>query len=191
MSERRRVLLVDAFNLLHAVPRLRAVLRAQGPGPALDRLVAVLVHWSQDDPRRRVVLVCDGARPRGVGVGPPAPGLELRFAGDADRVLLELLERGAERLVSDDGELVCAASRLGVPTASPRSWFEAVEERVRDLARAEARAPELGPAEVREWLEVFGAAEPPPTPRPAPEPPLGPEEVREWLRFFGEEPPPD
>jgi len=189
--------LVDAFNLIHSVDRLKAILTSQGPHAAGRALIARVVSWLQAHPAPpNVVLVFDGTRPPGQPLKPQAPTLRLRYADHADSVLVELLDRrGHHTLVSRDGELVSCARRIGQEVMTPASWWGELCAEQRAHTELNERDRPLSGAEKAYWLEAFsdkpkGASKPhskAPGP-PADEPKLSRGEVDFWLREFGEDP---
>ncbi|MGE0711986.1 MAG: hypothetical protein AB7N76_20465 [Planctomycetota bacterium] len=181
-----RTYLVDAFNLLHAAGDLPGAGRTR----ATRALIARTVAWLRPQARPpRVVLVFDGSRPADVPAAPPLPGLELRWAPDADQDLLGLLERrGAFVVVSGDGELVARARELGHEVLAPRAFEDELALDAAARAERALREPQLSPGEVDAWVEAFGGApRPRPAPAPPPEPVLPPDEVARWLDYFGGE----
>ena len=194
-----RTFLIDAYNLMHAVPELEF---ARGRFPASRRLIRRLATWAEGR-RERVVLVFDGARPHEL----PAPGrLEVRFMDDrADDDLMLLLERpGRHTLVSADGEIVARARALQQACLSPRAFWAGVRDASAVDFEAVERERSLPRSEVEHWLEIFGGpgvvqAEEARAQRRAQnrarrapkrekqQPVMPPEEVKDWLRYFGEE----
>lgn len=191
-----RTFLIDAYNLMHAVPELEF---ARGRFPACRRLVRRLAAWAEGR-SERVVLVFDGARPSEM---PPAGRLEVRFMdAGADDDLKLLLERpGRHTLVSADGEIVARARVLNQACLSPRAFWAGVREASATDAEAVERERTLPRSEVEHWLEIFGGEgvvkaeearaekraakrkRPPAKPKPV----MPPEEVKDWLRYFGED----
>lgn len=187
-----RTFLIDAYNLMHAVPELDF---DRGRFPASRRLIRRLASWAEGR-SERVVLVFDGARPPEL---PPPGRLEVRFMDDrADDDLKLLLERpGRHTLVSADGEIVARARVLNQACLSPQAFWAGVRDAsFVDLESAE-RERSLPRSEVEHWLEIFGGegvvkaeearAERRATRAPKPKPVMPPEEVKDWLRYFGEE----
>ncbi|MBL4846412.1 MAG: NYN domain-containing protein [Planctomycetes bacterium] len=181
-----RTVLIDAYNLMHAVAELDF---ARGRFPACRRLVRRLAAWATGR-NERVVVVFDGARPSEL---PPAGPLELRFMLDrADADLIELLERpGLHTLVSADNEIVDRARALSQTWLAPNQFWQIVQDDLAVKGEAQERERRLAPDEVDEWLEVFGdtasvkrrQAE---RAQAKPKPIMPPEEVADWLRYFGE-----
>lgn len=192
-----RSYLIDAYNLMHAVPGLR--FRADRHA-ASRRLVVQLATWARGRPER-VVVVFDGARPPDM----PASGpLELRFMLDkADADLMDLLDRkGSHTLVSADGEIVSYAQALGHSAIKPQEFWRSLSEASAVDREALQRERPLASDEVDYWLEEFGdqaalakrraARDAMGRPRrPSQGGGLPPNEVADWLRYFGEAPPED
>jgi YacP-like NYN domain-containing protein len=188
-----RTFLIDAYNLMHAVPELEF---DRGRFPASRRLIRRLASWAEGR-RERVVLVFDGARPSEL---PSAGRLEVRFMDDrADDDLKLLLERpGSHTLVSADGEIVARARVLKQACLSPQAFWAGVRDASAvDLEAVERERP-LPRSEVEHWLEIFGGegvvkaeearARKQARRAPKQKPIMPPEEVQDWLRYFGEEP---
>lgn len=193
------MLLVDAFNLIHASRDLTGV------ADLLSRLASGR-HAGRD-----ITLVCDGSvEPRDAHeqavVTRCLSGSRSRrvlYAGphrEADDLIEDLLReaRDAARitLVSSDRRLRQAAARAGAGCIESRDFLRDLEEDgVRRAARAERPDPVLDRASVAWWMAEFGLAprRDPPTPTPththtpspfaapnspeflpAPRPPVGP-----------------
>ena len=122
--------LVDGFNVIHAVDRLRDVLTERGPAAATRALVDLLARWlalQADGPT--VELVFDGDRPAGAPLPPPeSPRLRVRYVLNAadDDLMLLLERRGPRTLVSADGELVAHAARHGQGVMAPLAFVRDV-----------------------------------------------------------------
>ncbi|MEZ6185133.1 MAG: NYN domain-containing protein [Planctomycetota bacterium] len=147
--------LVDGFNLLHRVPRLKALLQSQGPGPACAALTDLLARWAALG-TAEVVLVFDGLAAHGARL--TAPGLSVRYAGsDADPYLRELLARpgGPYVLVSKDAEIVGPARARGYDALDPGEFYRDACEALRDHATTDQRDRDLERWEVDMWLEAF------------------------------------
>jgi hypothetical protein len=178
---------VDAYNLVHAVPSLRRISEERDHHAACRALIDLFVRWLALLPSPPpVVLVFDGARPRGLSSAPPIEGLETRFAGEADDDIKELLERGGSHLlVSKDGDLVAFAEARGHEARDPAEFFESLVDDLRHWAEEVERSRPRGREEVEYWLARFGEASPAPPAAPCRDPGLSPEEVRNWLAYFG------
>lgn len=148
--------LVDGFNLLHRVPRLKDLLRREGPASACAALTNVMARWTALG-GAEVVLVYDGVAAHGARLR--APGLSVRYVGsDADPYLRELLSRpgGPYVLVSRDEEIAAPARARGYDALDPGDFFVTA---CRDLSEAEEvdeRDRDLERWEVDMWLDVFG-----------------------------------
>ncbi|MCC5787213.1 MAG: NYN domain-containing protein [Phycisphaerales bacterium] len=158
------MLLIDAFNVLHAT----GVLPEHLAGLELPGLAA-LVEQSRYA-GRPVTFVCDGVRPGAGHAGPSAARIgaaSVLYAGggrEADAEIEKIIGSSsfAARLlvVSSDNRIRKAARRRGA------AWMKS-EAFLKQLAEdAERGRPEplpsfvheipLSPAEVGHWLEVFG-----------------------------------
>lgn len=184
-------LLIDAYNLIHADPRLRDLLQQRGQRAACAEVIGLFARWRAARPELPdVVLVFDGA--------PPArpderiPGLLVRYADrDADGDLALLLERkGDHVLVSGDGELRDRAAVLRQRAVDPRALLDELRVDLEAAAEVRARDPgRLDRGEVDAWLARFGgkpAGAPPAAPPPEASGGLSPDEVQRWLDYFGE-----
>lgn len=203
--------LIDAYNLMHAVPALRVRVDRHA---ASRRLVTELGAWAAGRPVR-VVLVFDGAKPPDM---PPAGPLELRFMLErADADLMDLLDRrGSHTVVSADSEIVDYARALGHASIRPQDFWRALSEAsLVDTAALQRERP-LAADEVDYWLEEFGDQAALARRRAARDAMGRPrhrtsgsqsasgkgtgagrgggmprDEVADWLRYFGEAPPED
>ena len=161
-----RFYLVDGYNVIRRVDRLRHVESRKGLEVGRDALVSevlasgVLRHF-------KVVLVFDGSDEGGSGPAGLHPRLSIHYSRppeNADAAICRLLS-GAERpervtVVTADHELAWEVSRLGGAVQAPEKW-EAV--RRRDSAKRK-RAPQAQASEkpvatsadVAWGLSVFG-----------------------------------
>lgn len=180
--------LVDAFNVIHAEPRLKRLLEDEGPAPACRALVGLLTAWLSIPRKRRasIVVVADGARPLDGGRPGrgPAPGLTVVYMHDeADAELMRRLRTGRGHvLVSADREIRNVAEASGSESVAPRTFLRAVWEELEDEREHAQRHGAVAPTEVDAWARLFGGekavASPPPPPsapsaterRPAPPP---------------------
>lgn len=177
------MVLVDALNLIHGVPRLRELMRERGLGAAELELIDVCSRFTCLGASAEIVLVFDGNRPAGAPTRPPAPGLCTRYVPDADADLLELLaRRGDHLLVSADNELLARAVR----SETPRSWFQGVEDLLAATAEHSLKTHQPDATEVDDWLEAFGERPKNRAKPPKPSGGLPPEQVEDWLRYFGD-----
>lgn len=158
------MLLIDAFNVLHAT----GVLPEHLAGLELAGLAA-LVERSRHA-GRPVTFVCDGVRPGAGHAGPSAARIgdaSVLYAGggrEADAEIEKIIERSsfASRLlvVSSDNRIRKASRRRGAAWIRSESFLKQLAE------DAERSRPDplpsfvheipLSPAEVGHWLEVFG-----------------------------------
>ncbi len=190
------VILVDGYNVIHAVSRLLDLLAGHGQAAACNALVDLCTRWRALNPAGpEMVIVLDGARPPGAPVR-PAPGLSVRYmldGADAD-IMQHLRRKGHHTLVSADGELVRAA----IEVESPRGFFGRVLEEVQDAREHGEKHRVPTPAEVQDWLEHFGEAPAKPAApqasadgqpaadglsQPATDG-LSPDEIDHWLAYF-------
>jgi len=147
--------LIDGFNLLHRVPRLKSLLRSNGPGAACAALTDVLARWTAVS-GKEVVLVFDGVAAHGARL--TSPGLSVRYVGaDADPYLRELLARpgGPYVLVSKDEEIAAPARARGYDALDPGAFFKAACRDLADAQEVDERDRDLERWEVDMWLDVF------------------------------------
>jgi hypothetical protein len=147
--------LVDASNL-------GGVLAGAAGARDAGAVVSFLLGWSRD--RGRVVAIFDG--PERDGVAARYGALEIAWSGgrSADQEILARLGRGAANwiVVTDDRALASRSRALGARVESARTLAARVArphpESPRGRAAMAAEKPELSPAELTHWREVFGAA---------------------------------
>jgi hypothetical protein len=166
MSDRH--LLVDAYNVIHAWPELRALLAAHGPEAAQARL-ADLLRPIHDAEGWRVSLVFDG---RGDAVVVERPGTELTFSHifsprglSADGVIEQLVTNATLPPAEDSRKPAPAGKarrvKSGATTStSPRKGAEivvATGDHLLGEATAAAGARLLSPDGLRDWAEHAAA----------------------------------
>ena len=155
-------LLIDGYNVLHAAWRCGAPFTDAGRA----KFVELLTAWAR---RRResVVIVFDGALPRGETIQQPADGpVEVIFSGGshtADGVIEDrILASSAPRrllVVSSDREVRTAARRRRCRTLTSDGFVQTVR---RDLARRDRpsepaqKTGGLENEDADEWLKTFG-----------------------------------
>ena len=158
--------LVDAYNVIRRVNRLRQVESRKGLEAGRDALVSEVLA-SGVLRRLKVVLVFDGSGETGSSPAGPHPRLSIHYSRppeNADAAICRLLSEAGrpERVtvVTADHELAWEVSRLGGAVQAPDKW-EVV--RRRDFARRK-RAPQAQASEkpvatsadVAWGLSVFG-----------------------------------
>ncbi len=140
------MLLIDGYNLLHAVPG----------GASRDRLLElVLAYCREGNYSARIVFDATGGMRRRAQLGP----LELRVVAEgrkADDEILEILssteDRTAYTLVSNDLELVREAEKRGVRVLRSEDFARALLE----APAAPEKQADVPPGEVDFWLREFG-----------------------------------
>lgn len=141
-------LLVDGHNVIHQDAELRRWMdepeRAHGE---LERLLAE---------RSRITIFYDGG-PGGETHTLRRHGLTVDYSGVAeadDRIVRWLLFHPNVRavVVSDDRQLAIRVKTLGARTIPARGFLDAF----RTSREAPADRPPLSPAEVDEWMRIFG-----------------------------------
>jgi hypothetical protein len=199
--------LIDGHNLI-----------ARTPGLSLSdpddeaKLVGLLRRWTAADPRRKVVVIFDAGLPAGEDTRLSGGGVKAIFAPNnttADRLLERRIEQvrdpAAYVVVSSDAAVIATAARRRIPAQRSEAFAAAMmtDRTFGGGEKASAERPEppaMAPAELEEWLTLFGPE--PETQRPQkpsrkPEPPTTnklkkkskeereAEEIEEWLRLFG------
>lgn len=185
----RNTLIVDGYNVIHAWPRLRAVLGTAGLEDARGALVAALADYAVVR-QVRVVVVFDGSGGRaGASEGEVVDGVEVRFsrggvggsadhlierlaneaarAGGAERVMVATSDRLQRDLVRAMGVASVDAGSLEVEVAEAAAETGAQARRRRDEAGFARRVEHHLTDEVRRRLEMLRrgrtAAAPAPT----------------------------
>ena len=146
--------LIDAFNVMHAVPELESLLREDRVRAACQRLTQLVVRWVHLYPQRKAVLVFDGARQ-----GPVVrlANLQVLYVGkQADEELRRQLRRrgGGDVLVSGDREITSVAHGVGSHVLTPGGFWEELVEPDEEDPEAVKERP-LSQAEVEEWKRLF------------------------------------
>lgn len=140
--------LVDAHNVLHQDPELRRLMHEPERGRSeLERLLAGHHHLH---------LFYDGG-PGGEVRTSHRQGLAIDYAGtgEADDRIVRWLQTNATRravVVSDDAELRRRVRTLGAGVLDARGFLDGLR---RERDPREERGP-LSPAEVDEWMRIFG-----------------------------------
>ncbi|RLC84845.1 MAG: hypothetical protein DRI37_08600 [Chloroflexi bacterium] len=168
--------LIDGHNLIAALPDIDL-----GEPDDEAKLVLKLRAWAGHE-RRKATVVFDGGLPGGLSRNLSGGGLEVVFAARdytiADRIIMERLRRLRDApnwtVVSSDHEVMDAARRAGARVLTSQEFAA----RLAPAPRAPHEKPErVAPAEVTEWLRVFGDAtesvpqKPPPAGRREAQPP--------------------
>ncbi|MHC4990256.1 MAG: NYN domain-containing protein [Planctomycetota bacterium] len=154
-------LLLDTYNILHHPSALPTHLA----GLELDLLLELL-HRSRYR-RRRTTLVCDGVRPRAASSPRRGSIIEIRYAGpgrSADELIVQLIGRSTapRRLlvVTSDRAIVREARRRRCATMGAAPFLAELaddyERHAGRRARPQRPAGPLSPAQVREWIRIFG-----------------------------------
>lgn len=154
--------LIDGHNLIAALPDIEL----DDPDDEA-KLVLKLRAWAGHE-RRKATIVFDGGVTGGLSRTLSGGGLEVVFAARehtiADRIIMERLRRLRDApnwtVVSSDHEVLDAARRAGARVLTSQEFAA----RLAPAPPAPHEKPErVAPAEVTEWLKVFGdAAEPAP-----------------------------
>ncbi len=151
-------IIIDAYNLLHAIPSLHSRL-AHDPRGAREELVAMVARLTH---RRkfRATLVFDGSRPRDERPEPPHSPIHVVFASPltADAKIREAVEKAKNRalltIVSSDHEVLNHARVCACTTHSARHFANLLAEEP-ESAQEKADSA-LSQREVDEWLKIFG-----------------------------------
>lgn len=166
--------LIDGHNLIAALPDIEL----DDPDDEA-KLVLKLRAWAGHE-RRKATIVFDGGVTGGLSRALSGGGLEVVFAARehtiADRIIMERLRRLRDApnwtVVSSDHEVLDAARRAGARVLTSQEFAV----RLAPAPRAPHEKPErVAPAEVTEWLRVFGDAAEPAPQKP---PPAGRREVQ-------------
>jgi predicted RNA-binding protein with PIN domain len=147
-----RHLLVDAFNVIHAWPDLRAALANHGPDAARTQLADALrpIH---DVEGWRVTIVLDGS---GEAIRVERPGRELTFSyvygpkGQSADAIIEQLVVNAN-LPADEDRRPRKKNRI------PAEIVVATRDNMLSEAAAAAGARLMTPDFLRDWAESAGA----------------------------------
>lgn len=140
--------LVDAHNVLHHDPILRALMHE--PERARSEMEQLLAG------RQQLHLFYDGG-PGGEVRTSHRQGLAVDYAGtgEADDRIVRWLQVNATRralVVTDDADLRRRVRTLGAAVADARGFLEPLR---RQHDPRENRGP-LSPSEVDEWMKIFG-----------------------------------
>ena len=149
--------LIDGHNLIAALPDIDL-----GEPDDEAKLVLKLRAWAGHE-RRKATVVFDGGLPGGMSRALSGGGLEVVFAARdytiADRIIMERLRRLRDApnwtVVSSDHEVMDAARRAGARVLTSQEFAV----RLAPAPPAPHEKPErVAPAEVTEWLRIFGDA---------------------------------
>jgi predicted RNA-binding protein with PIN domain len=162
-----RLILVDGYNVIRRVSRLRAAEQARGLEAGRDALVQE-IRASGILSRSRVEVVFDGVAEGPPSTPSPHPSLRLSFSRppqNADAALLARLRARPQpedcAVVSADRDLEWEAKKLGAQVISPETWFASLSPPAR---RGKARPapvqtkPQPTLAEIDWGLAAFGDA---------------------------------
>jgi hypothetical protein len=199
--------LIDGHNLIARTPGLSL---ADPDDEA--KLVGLLRRWTAADPRRKVIVIFDAGLPAGEDKRLSGGGVKAIFAPNnttADALLkrriAEVRDPAAYTVVSSDAAITAAAARQRIPAQRSEAFAAAMiaDRTFGGEKKPPAERPEppaMNPAELQEWLALFGPEPKTPRPKkslPKPKPPksntpkkkskeeLEAEEIEEWLRLFG------
>ncbi|MCR4437938.1 MAG: NYN domain-containing protein [bacterium] len=164
----RQKVIVDGYNVIHAVPALAARLN-QDLGSARVALLQRLCAYVSKR-HLELVVVFDGAEVHPVEERAAPPGVRVLFSRPpqtADSLIEHLLLSEAHprsvTLVSGDRHLVGVARERGATVLSPAQFFKRMDNRPRGEDFADQKfGRELTEEEMAEWLALFGEK----TPRP-------------------------
>jgi predicted RNA-binding protein with PIN domain len=140
------VLLIDGYNVLHALPG----------GASRDRLIELLVaHCRSGNHAALIVFDATGGMRRRAQLGP----VEVRVVAEgrkADSEILDLIDGTADRtaytLVSNDLELVRAAEKKGMRVLRSEDFAKSLLE----APESPEKRTDVPPGEVDFWLKEFG-----------------------------------
>lgn len=155
--------LVDGYNAVRRVERLRQVEARDGLAFGRDALVTAILSSGILRVHQVTVMFDGGAE---VPAGEPSPhrSLTVRYSRPpqtADDAIVRFLERKRKNqpttVVTADEELAFSARRLGAAVIAPEAW-EGVREPKRAKRRRVTEAtdkPTVTTADVAYWLEIF------------------------------------
>lgn len=150
--------IIDAYNLLHAIPPLHSRLQ-HDPHGAREELIDMIARLTH---RRkfRATLIFDGARPRDARTQPPHSPIHVVFAAplSADEKIRQVIDKAKNRslltIVSSDHEVLNYARACACTTHTSRHFVNLLAEAPESAQ--EKRDGALSEREVDEWLKIFG-----------------------------------
>ncbi len=198
--------LIDGHNLIAGLPDIDL----SDPDDEA-KLVEKLRRWTAASAKRRVTVIFDAGLPAGVSHGLSSGPIKAIFAPN-NKTADDLLIQRIRNVTNVQGYAVVTSDHAVIRVAQERRMqvirsqtFGLDMQREIDQRRSGGKKPSrtaesnMSPAELDEWLELFGG-EPPAKPkkqapkgkkkiRPVAAPPPAEgdddEELKEWLRLFG------
>ncbi len=155
-------IIIDGYNLIHAVPELSRHLQASletARGQLLTKLRGLTAAKQV-----QVVVVFDGdqALPE-VEAALQARRLQVVFSRrpvKADAVIKQLVLRAAHKkslqVVSDDREIVEFAKAQGAGVVASGQFYDSINKKHKVETMREKYGKELSDDELAEWLRIFG-----------------------------------
>lgn len=149
-------LLIDGHNLIAKLPGI-SLDDPYDEAKLVERLRSYRARTGM-----RIVVVFDGGVPAGWSADLSGGGITVVFAAPgrpADRIIIERIRRSRNLrgllVVSSDHEVTVVAQERGARVISAESFAAALDA---PPPSAEDRADvKLSPADVEEWLNIFGA----------------------------------
>ncbi len=149
-------LLIDGHNLIAKLPGI-SLADPYDEAKLVERLRRYRAHTG-----KRIVVVFDNGVPAGWSADLSGGGITVVFAAPgrtADKIIIERIRRSrnprALTVVSSDHEVTAAAQERGARAISAESFAEILST---PCSGGDDRAEvKLSPAEVEEWLHIFGA----------------------------------
>jgi predicted RNA-binding protein with PIN domain len=149
-------LLIDGHNLIARLPSI-SLSDPYDEAKLVERLRGYRARTG-----KRIVVVFDGGVPAGWSADLSGGGITVVFAAPgrtADRIIIERIRHSRSPhslvVVSSDHEVTAVAEERGARVVSAESFASALDA---PPPAAEDRADvKLSPAEVEEWLNIFGA----------------------------------
>lgn len=198
--------LIDGHNLIASLPDIDL----SDPDDEA-KLVEKLRRWTAANSKRRVTVVFDAGLPGGVSRNLSSGPIKAIFAPagtTADDLLIQRINNITKvqgyAVVTSDHAVVRVANQRRMTVIRSQAFAadmqaELAQRRAGGKQRPAAAEANMSPAELEEWLALFGG-EPPPSsskPRPpkskkkarpaAPPPSEEDDDLDQWLRLFGYE----
>lgn len=157
-------LLIDGYNLLHQIPRIKSELDTD-PDHARAQLLYRLSAYAQRN-SFKVTVIFDGYKTTHLPQR-RYPGVKVKYARNesADDVIKRLVDtpHGSEKpiVVTSDREIVDFARHCGCETRTSHEFAkEFIAPRPRKIPYENKYSPPMSKREVKEWMHLFGAGPP-------------------------------
>ena len=157
-------LLVDGYNLLHQIPRIKQELDVDAEN-ARAQLLHRLSTYAQRN-QLKVIVIFDGYRATKVPQKKYL-GVTVRYAKNesADGVIKRMVDtpRGSEKpvVVTSDREIVDFARHCGAKSKTAQEFAkEITTPKLQKIPYENKYEPPMSKREVKEWMHLFGAGPP-------------------------------